>query len=106
MVFTRRPGYKFFEDEEEFPDSKEYLAFKEHVLKRLKGIDIDKVEEEGFRLDRLKNVNNRNGYESYDKIIYECAQHIWIAGKIRFSYVSVSVEKKEHGTGNPLELEE
>jgi len=103
---ARKPGYKFHCVEERIPESKEYSYFRDYVMERLNGVDVGKLEDEGFRLDSLINVNDRNGYKSYDSIIYEGDQCKWIAEEIRFSYVSVLVETKEAGIGNPLEQED
>ncbi len=92
---AREPGYVFVCYEKEIPDAKILSDFREHVLQYLKRLDIVKGIEEGFRIDKLNNEKDENGYESYITITYENDLYRLTATKKWISYVEISVEKKE-----------
>jgi hypothetical protein len=91
----RCPGYMFFLVEGDIPSEEEYSAFRNHVLKYLRRLDIVKKEDGDFIIDKLNNEQDKNGYESFITIVYENDLYKWTAEKTGISYIRVSVEKKE-----------
>jgi hypothetical protein len=90
-----KPGYMFFLIAGNIPSEEEYSAFRNHVCKYLKRLDIVKKKDGDFIIDKLNNEIDRNGYESYITIAYENDLYKWTAEKTGISYIRVTVEKKE-----------
>jgi hypothetical protein len=90
----RCPGYMFFLVDGDIPSEEEYSAFRNHVLKYLRRLDIVKKEDGDFIIDKLNNEQDKNGYESFITIVYENDLYKWTAEKTGISYIRVSVEKR------------
>jgi hypothetical protein len=101
-----KPGYMVFLIAGNIPSEEEYSAFRNHVLKYLKRLDIVKKEDGEFIIDKLNNEKDKNGYESFITIVYENDLYKWTAEKTGISYIRFSVEKKKPKIPRIKELED
>ncbi len=102
-VLGIEPAYLFFITADIYRHYEHYEVFRNHVLEYLHRLDIVKIVNGGFELDKLNNERDEYGYESYITITSENDQFKWIAERIGISYIRISVEKKEPRIYNPVE---
>jgi hypothetical protein len=90
-----KPGYVFFGPENQICSKEDFSAFRDHVIKYLERLDFVKEQDGKYKIDKLNNEKDQNGYESYITITYENDLYKWTATKKWISWIEVTCEKKE-----------
>ena len=90
-----KPGYVFVAPANHIYSREQFSAYKDHVVKYLERLDIVKEEDGNFKIDKLNNNKDQQGYESYITITYENDLYKWTATKKWISWIEVTCEKKE-----------
>lgn len=92
-----KPGYVFvYSGDIHFSQNQYQIsAFQNHVIKYLERLDLVKESDGEFKIDRLNNEKDRNGFQSYITITVEDDLYKWTATKKWISWIEVTCEKKE-----------
>lgn len=90
-----KPGYVFIGPDNQICTKEDYSAFRNHVIKYLERLDFVKEQDGNYKIDKLNNEKDHNGYESYITITYENDLYKWTATKKWISWIEVNCEKKE-----------
>ncbi|MBE0653974.1 MAG: hypothetical protein IH594_09260 [Bacteroidales bacterium] len=103
-----KPGYVFYYSADIFCNQNQYQisAFQNHVIKYLERLDLVKEHDGEFKIDKLNNVKDRNGFQSYITITVEDDLYKWTATKKWISWIEVAIEKKEPRVYREKEFED